>query len=47
MENEELEISHPILVYSFLILIITFSVTILHVSKRGIRISKYLKQYNF
>ncbi len=44
MENEDLEIANPILVYFFLIIIISFSVTVLHAAKRGVRISKYLER---
>jgi hypothetical protein len=46
MENQDSDISHPFLVYTFLVFIVFFSTAILHASKKGIRISKYLKFQN-
>lgn len=46
MENENLEISYPgkqsFNLY-FLVLLVIFSIAILRASKKGVRISKYLK----
>jgi hypothetical protein len=43
--KQDLEISHPLLVYSFLVLFVIFSTSVLHASRKGVKISKYLKRF--